>query len=151
MTSNVYYHVDDDPGLWKRVTAQEQRVRIRGYNAEAAAAIKACTASGEDYIDTPWGSLDLVSCIMRRLEERLKIPTIYWRLAAEGRILHPGIFTCIHLLFRGRDRVELELVPGNAIEHYLTEHEETASTEKSMPSPESCSTCRHASSIIYRS
>ncbi|EMD34091.1 hypothetical protein CERSUDRAFT_76223 [Gelatoporia subvermispora B] len=75
---NSYYNVDDDPGLWKRSSAREQRVRVRGYNEEAAAAIRACANSGEDFIDIPWGSVDLVACIMRRLEERLKIPNIYW-------------------------------------------------------------------------
>ncbi|OBZ72064.1 hypothetical protein A0H81_07836 [Grifola frondosa] len=102
------------------------RVRVVGFKEDARAVIRGSNTEGGDFLEVPWCLYDNVLCSMGRLEEKLRIPIMYWRLAGDGMMLPPTTITHIHSfhsLFKEKHIADLRLVPMIALDEYLSQNE----------------------------
>ncbi|CCL98171.1 uncharacterized protein FIBRA_00165 [Fibroporia radiculosa] len=108
--------------------ALELRVRVTGYSQFAEKGIKAANANGDNFLEVPWRGTDVVMHIMKRLEDKLCIPVMYWRLAADGIVFDPITPVAVHPFFEAKKIVgvafvpDLVLVPTHVVEEYVTQH-----------------------------
>ncbi|KZT07661.1 uncharacterized protein LAESUDRAFT_742775 [Laetiporus sulphureus 93-53] len=111
---------EDRPAL---SAALPLRVRIVGYDQFATTAIKAANQNGGDYLEVPWSHFDSIMLVMKRIEDKVCIPVMYWRLASNGIVLEPNTRMSEQSLFVNSSSgvVELTLVPINALKGYIAQ------------------------------
>ncbi|EJD38303.1 hypothetical protein AURDEDRAFT_187772 [Auricularia subglabra TFB-10046 SS5] len=93
---------------------------VHGFNEDADAALR--TANGSDdaaaELEVPWCAMDRIVHIMRRIEEKIRIPKAYWFLAIpNGWALKSDGLACNYLAFQS-PTPELVLVPRTALEAF---------------------------------
>ncbi|KAI0783691.1 hypothetical protein C8Q75DRAFT_781507 [Abortiporus biennis] len=116
-----------------------RKLRVYGYGEDGKEVIKLTTnEEGEekDYLEVVWSLIDSVYWIMQRIEDRIRIPCQYWRLAADGIVIDPSmIVTGVSVFHTMQDPLELQLVPGGEIDDYLLKKEKTHTWKRLAPSP----------------
>ncbi|PCH42283.1 hypothetical protein WOLCODRAFT_152313 [Wolfiporia cocos MD-104 SS10] len=119
------HRADDTPSAWDK-PAQHQsnprKVRVTGYNQHATTALRASNNNRGDVLEVPWNESDNVMRVMKRLEDKLCIPVMYWRLAGDGVVLDPSTLASTHRLFVSNTTVDLVLLPTSAIDEYLAQY-----------------------------
>ncbi|KAH9928644.1 uncharacterized protein B0H18DRAFT_1117837 [Fomitopsis serialis] len=113
-------------------------VRVTGYDAYATTAIRTATATaaGEDVLALPWAGGDSVISLMKRIEDLLCIPLMYWRLACDGEVLDPTASTITHPHFLNGPIVDLVLVPLGALEQFADDHKPATTPRLASQAPE---------------
>jgi len=102
-------------------------VRVTGYDAYATTAIRTASAAGEDVLALPWAGGDSVMSLMKRIEDLLCIPLMYWRLACDGEVLDPTASTIVHPHFLKGPIIDLVLVPLGALDQFALDHQPATS------------------------
>ncbi|KAJ6481330.1 hypothetical protein C8R47DRAFT_1135412 [Mycena vitilis] len=80
-TNTMYKDMADKKG---------KKLRVIGFNEDTKAVFRTCNSKGHDYIEIPWDSMDSVTWIAQRLEDKIRVAMHHWFLAtADGVIIPP--------------------------------------------------------------
>ncbi|KZT73126.1 hypothetical protein DAEQUDRAFT_507764 [Daedalea quercina L-15889] len=101
--------------------------RVTGFDRYAATAIRTASTAGEDVLALSWAGCDSVMSLMKRIEDLVCIPLMYWRLACGSEVLDPAASTFTHPQFLKGPVVDLVLVPLGALDQFLDEQFPAAS------------------------
>ncbi|EPT05656.1 hypothetical protein FOMPIDRAFT_1044973 [Fomitopsis schrenkii] len=90
--------------------------RVTGFDEYATKAIRTANEAGEDVLSLSWAGCESVMSLMRRIEDLVCIPLMYWRLACGVEVLDPAALTITHPQFLKGPIVDLVLVPLSALD-----------------------------------
>lgn len=92
--------------------AEKFTLVVRGFDEDAKNVLRVSNAEDDAVaeLEIPWCAMDRVSYIMKRIEEKIRVPMAHWLLASDKGALQPDTVACNSLAFQDLSP-ELVLVP----------------------------------------